>query len=98
MTQLPTYPSHWFQHHPLILLPINFNNNGFLKADVADIFILEKCRLASKEIEVVGAVVNTRIDGKIPDTEGCEVLEEMCSLAWIDAVVVDTRLNDDAGS
>ena len=43
------------------------------------------------------AVSFERVDGEISDTKGCQVLEEMRSLAWVNTIIFQTALHDYTG-
>ena len=41
------------------------------------------------------AVVVVGVDGEVADTERSEVLEEVCALAWVNAIVLQSCLYDE---
>ena len=64
------------------------------EADVSHEFCLFHGRHLVEDILSEDAVVVVSVDGEIANTEGGEILEEVCSLAWINAIVFQSRLHD----
>ena len=63
----------------------------FIEPDMPDKFIFKQGRHAVEKIHIVKSLVDIGIDGEIADAERGQVLEEVGSLAGIDAVVLKPR-------
>ena len=65
----PSTLSFWFKNHPLLLLPVNCDHHGLIKADMTDKFIFINSFLSCQEIQVVGAVIDEWVNGEIAHAE-----------------------------
>ena len=52
-------------------------------------------RLYIQKLLIVDAIIHKSVNGKIAYPEGSQVLEEVCSLAGVDAIVRQSRLYND---
>ena len=74
---------------------INFDSQGGLKTYVADMLCLVKSWHGVKNITTNQSVVTELIDGKIADTKGGQVLEEVSTLTRIDLITIKASLDND---
>ena len=76
-----------FHDYPLIFPAIHFNNYGFFESDMPQIFRFVNGGQLIQIINIVAAVFLKWIDGEIRNAERSQVLEKVCALTRIDAVV-----------
>src|ERR1039457_2928739 len=86
-----------FIYHPDIFLSVNLYPAGLIKPYMTNKLIFVKRRRLVQVFNVVISLFNIRIDGKISYAERSQVLEKVCALAGIDAVIFQAGFHDQAG-
>ena len=82
----------------MLLLAIHHDFQGTVEADVAHKLRFLNGRHAVEDGLLQHTIASIGVDGEVADTKGGEVLEEMGALRGVDMIVLQTGLDDDAGS
>ena len=71
-----------------MLSPVNHYLERILKSDMPDKVVFINHLKFIKVINIIISFINKRIYCEIPNSERSQILEKMCSLAWINPVAI----------